>query len=189
MATAPPLQPTLWRTCRVLANRTRLRIFCLLVHQPNQTVSSVAERLKLPLPVASQSLRALEARGLLVVRRVGLRVTYRPSAAAAGGDTQAFVAALRQTLRREPPPIEMLYKLSTAFTHPQRIEIFRALQNEPPTLRQLQAASGISVRALLRHLKKLKARGFVVCQRGRYKVATRPDAFARELARLAAGER
>jgi len=78
-------RPTLWRTCRVLANRTRLRIFRRLAQQPGQTVSDVARRLRLSLPVTSQYLRALEARGLLSARRVGLRVTYRPSAASDGG--------------------------------------------------------------------------------------------------------
>ena len=58
MPTAPALQPTLWRTCRVLANRTRLQIFGLLRRQPNQTVSAVAQHLKLSLPVASQYSRA-----------------------------------------------------------------------------------------------------------------------------------
>ena len=63
MSTAPFLQPTRWRTCRVLANRPRQQIFGLLVQQFPQTVSAVAARLHLPLPVASQYLRALEARG------------------------------------------------------------------------------------------------------------------------------
>ena len=61
---SPSSQPTLWRTCRVLANRKRLQTLALLIRQPNQTVSAVAERMSLSMPAASQYLRALEARGL-----------------------------------------------------------------------------------------------------------------------------
>jgi hypothetical protein len=42
-AMSPSSQPTLWRTCRVLANRKRLQTLALLIQQPNQTVSTVAE--------------------------------------------------------------------------------------------------------------------------------------------------
>src|SRR2546421_4014919 len=78
--TMPPShQPTLWRTCRVLANRKRLQMLALLIRQPNQTVSTVAHQMRLSLPAASQYLRALEGRGLLTCRRVGLQVGYRPA--------------------------------------------------------------------------------------------------------------
>jgi DNA-binding MarR family transcriptional regulator len=46
MSASAPLQPTLWRTCRALANRTRLRILCHLNVNPNQTVTAVARALK-----------------------------------------------------------------------------------------------------------------------------------------------
>ena len=124
MRATPMLQPTLWRTCRVLANRTRLRIFVLLLEQPGQTVSTVAARLKLSVPVASQYLRAMEARSLLKVRRFGLRVAYR-IADDQNGPAQGLVRALRQTFRRYSSPAETIFKQATAFTHARRIECFR----------------------------------------------------------------
>lgn len=187
MALAPPLQPTLWRTCRVLANRSRLQIFALLIRQPGQTVSAVADHLKLPLPVASQYLRALEARGLLTVRRAGRRVGYRPCAATAGNPAQGLVTALRQAFQQNPESVETLFKAATAFTHQRRIEIFRVLKHTPQTFEQLQTDTGISARALRRHLKKLEARAFVACQSGWYVAENRPDPLGRELARIAAG--
>jgi|GEM_PF-3168292 len=45
METTAPLQPTLWRTRRVLANHIRLEIFRLLLRQPGQTVVAVAQHL------------------------------------------------------------------------------------------------------------------------------------------------
>jgi len=170
----------------VLANRPRLRIFGLLVQTPALTVSAVAERLQLSLPVASQYLRALESRGLLASRRVGRRVLYRLNVASAIEPARELAAALRLAFQRDPAPVETLFKLATTFTHPRRIEIFRALAVQASTPGQLQAATRISAPALSRHLRKLEARGFVAGHRGRHAVANRPDVFGRTLARLAA---
>jgi DNA-binding transcriptional ArsR family regulator len=185
MPADPPLQPTLWRTCRVLANRSRLQLLQLLAEQPSQTVSSLAARLKLPLPVASQYLRALEARGLLTCRRAGLRVIYRLG----GGSTspvQELLKALRMVFKRETAPVEMLFRAATAFTHPRRIELFRACHRQPRTWAELKSVTGASNRALARHLSKLEDRGFIVSGAGRFAVAERADAIGRELARMAA---
>ncbi|HKS36305.1 MAG TPA: helix-turn-helix domain-containing protein [Verrucomicrobiae bacterium] len=184
MSPTPALQPTLWRTCRVLANRRRLKILGVLLRQSPQTVSSLSRQLKLPLPVASQSLRALEGRGLLTSRRIGRRVDYRPSVANSNV-TRGVVRSVRLAFHRDPAPVETLFKRSTAFTHPRRIEIFRALDAQASTLPQIQAATRISVRALVRHLRKLEARGFVNCRNGIYTVVNPPDAFGRALAQLA----
>ncbi|MBM3889683.1 MAG: winged helix-turn-helix transcriptional regulator [Verrucomicrobia bacterium] len=187
MTPPQPLRPTLWRTCRVIANPTRLQIFALLAEQSGQTVSGVAERLKLPLSEASESLRALEARGLLTARREGRYVKYEMTRADSKASTQGLAAALRSSLRRGPKPQETIFKLATAFTHPRRIEIFRILKSGPRTFGQITTATGISGRALLRHLRKLESRGFVECRLDRYSVVQRFDVFGRELARMTAG--
>lgn len=186
MSTEPSVQPTLWRTCRAIANTTRLKIFDLLRQRPGQTVSVVAQRMKLPLPVASQYLRVLEARGLLAARRVGLRVFYRPASAATGATATGLVTALQRVFEQDANPVRTIFQTATAFTHPRRIEIFHALKNGAQTLTQLQSVTRISTPALRRHLKKLEARGFVRCD-PEICVATRPDALGRELARLASG--
>ena len=186
MNTSPPLQPTLWRTCRVLANRQRMAIFYCLLQEPDQTVSAVAKGLDLPLSLASLALRALESRGLLTVRRVGRWVRYQCRRAQAGESNEKLVAALRQTFQRQPQPIEAIFKLATAFTHPRRIEVFRALKNGPRSMVEIQIATRISAPALVRHLRKLTDRGFVASELGRYQIVDRPDPLGKELARLAA---
>jgi DNA-binding transcriptional ArsR family regulator len=148
----PPFsQPTLWRTCRVLANRKRLQTLALLIRQPNQTVFAVAERMNLSVPTASQYLRALEARGLLTCRRVGRRVEYRPSSGTGEGAAQEIVKALRLVLRRRAQPIKPIFKLATGFTHPRRVVVFRALANgadslnsKRPPIRRRERSPGIS---------------------------------------------
>ena len=179
------LQPTLWRTCRVLANRKRLQILALLIRQPNQTVVTVGRQMNLSVPAASQYLRALEARGLLTCRRVGLRVEYRVPATATGTAAAEIVTALQLAFRRRAQPIETLFKLATAFTHPRRIEVFRAVRCGADSFGKLQMATRISARALSRHLAKLEARGFVKNQMHAYAVANPPHSLGRVLGRLA----
>lgn len=184
MNSASPLHPTLWRTCRVLANRDRLRIFRLLAVQPSLTVSLVAERTQLSVPVGSLYLRALEARSLLAVRRRGLRVSYRINNDPAG-HLSGLAAVLRSVLLRVSEAIETIFKLATAFTHPRRLEIFRAVSAGPKHLTELLAATGISHRATIRHLEKLEARGFVACVNETYTASRPSNPVGRELAKLA----
>jgi DNA-binding transcriptional ArsR family regulator len=168
-----------------LANRKRLQILALLSREPNQTVSTVARRMRLSLPAASQYLRALEARGLLTCRRVRLRVEYQLSAATTENAAGEILTALRSVFRRRAQPIAMLFKLATAFTHPRRIEVFRAVKSGTDSLGTLQTATHISARALLRHLAKLEAKGFVKSELAVYAVIKQTHPFGRVLARLA----
>jgi DNA-binding transcriptional ArsR family regulator len=156
-----------------------------LIRQPNQTVSALAREMKLSMPAASQYLRALEARGLLTCRRVGLRVEYRPTAAATGGAGGEILTALRFAFRGRAQPTEALFKLATAFTHPRRVEVFRALKNDADSFAKIQAATQISAQALSRHLAKLEKRGFVRNDAEKYVVTSQKHPFARALARLA----
>jgi DNA-binding transcriptional ArsR family regulator len=182
---SPSSQPTLWRTCRVLANRKRLQILALLIRQPNQTVSAVAERMSLSMPAASQYLRALEARGLLTCRRIGRRVEYRSAAGANEGAAEEIVKALRLVFRRRAQPIEAIFKLATGFTHPRRIEVIRALTNGADSFAKLQVATKLPARALSRHLAKLEARGLVKNDMALYVVTIPRHPVGRVLARLA----
>ena len=184
----PTLQPTLWRTCRVLANDTHLRLFAQLVRKQPQSVSELAAQCSLALPVASQSLRALEARGLLRVNRIRRRVEYRIPTRSEAGSLADLTGALLAALRREPLPTRAIMKVATAFTHPSRIQIHCILQSGPKTEMQLQAAIRLSSPALWRHLRKLKVRGFVRhndTQRA-YQSCNHPDRIGRALSKLAA---
>ena len=186
MSDGPPIQPTLWRTCRVLANRTRLRMLAYVFENPNQSVSSIAKHLNLPLPVASQYLRALEARSLLASRRLGRLVKYRLGSPPPESSLHHLVSSLRAAFRQRPVPIEMLYKTATACTHPRRIEILRSLHGAAQSVEQIRTTTRISARALVRHLHKLKSRGCVNERQGIYLLTSPPDQFGRALAQLAA---
>ncbi len=179
------LHPTLWRTCRVIANRSRLALFGLLVEQPDQPVSILAKRLCLPLSLASEYLRAMEARGLLTVRRTGRWVKYRCAPVERRSPVYVSVSVLRAIFQKETAPIEAIFHLATAFTHPRRIQIFQTLHAGACTLEQLLTATRIPIVVLPRHLRKLEARGFIARQGRLYVLVRHANSFGRELARLA----
>lgn len=185
MATTRKLQPTLWRTCRVLANRHRLRILGCLLKEPDQTVTAISNRLHLPVAVTSQYLRALEARSLLTARRKGRYVSYQASSAETAGAAQPLAIALRLVFRRETDPVTTVFRAATAFTHPRRVVLVQALAGGAQTFWQLHERTGISARALRRHLAKLEMRGFITHENGVCALVTQRAPLHRALASMA----
>ena len=181
------LHPTLWRTCRVLANSTRIHLLTSLARKQPQSVSELAEQCSLTLPVASQSLRALEARGLLKVRRIRRRVEYQIPTRAEADSLGELVVALHKTLKIEPVPYELLMKLATAFTHPSRITIHRALSSGSKNFMEIQMQIRLSTPALSRHLHKLINRGFITYDdgNGKFFIRNHHEPVARALVALA----
>jgi len=186
MSTVPP-RPTLWRTCRALANVRRLRLFAQLARTQPQCVSGLAVRNSLTLPVTSQALRALESRSLLRVIRGRRRVEYRLPTQAESGNLAELVGTLQTAVRYDESSVGRIFKLATAFTHPTRIEIYRALQSGPKTGAQLAGMFRISRMALWRNLQKLTARGFIRYdgRRRLYWTVAHTDRIGRALSRLA----
>jgi DNA-binding transcriptional ArsR family regulator len=179
------LSPTLWRTCRVLANRNRLALLQALLARQPQSVSQLAEQLKLTLPATSQYLRALESRGFLKVNRVRRRVEYRLASPAESEHLSALLVALRAALRQPNDSPAHVFKLATGFTHPKRVEICRLLKPAPRPFVAIQIALKLSHSALKRHLHKLISRGYVVREQRHYHLATKLPPFADELVTLA----
>lgn len=181
--------PTLWRTCRVLANETRLNLLARLASRQPQCVSELAAGCSLTLPVASQSLRALESRGFLQANRIRRRVEYRIPPLAEAGALRELLAALLPLLRKQPVPVGLIIKLATAFTHPVRIQIHRELHSGAKTDAELQRTIRLSGMARWRHLRKLKARGFIVCdeQQHSYQPSNPASALGKALGKLANG--
>ena len=178
-------QPTLWRTCRALANRTRLRILALLIDDPGQRVTAVAEQLEMSVPAASLNLRALEARGLLQARRSGKYVEYSPVSDADAEPLGELLKALRSQLRRGSGAVDEIFQAATAFTHPRRIELFRQIHAGEADLAQLRRATRISARALHRHAAKLEARHLIRCEGGVFAEKDSSQPVERALVRLA----
>ncbi len=129
------MQPARPASANPLAHRPRLRhrlgLFASPAQQPGQTVGALAQCVQVPPALASQYLRRLEARGLLSAERVGRWVKYRPSEAPNSSNSSGLAAALAASFRGEAGPVETLFKLATAFTHPRRIELLGLLHRRP----------------------------------------------------------
>ena len=160
-----------------------------LIEHPDKPVSAVARNLKVPRPVASQYLRALNARGLLRARREGRWVYYRASPDESVGEAKPLLHALERTFAQKSDSVSAIFRLVTAFTHPRRQEIFLALPSRGIAFDELISKTGISPDALRRHLKKLVDRGFVAAEDDVYRRTVVEGDLARTLARLACSSR
>lgn len=156
------LHPTLWRTCRVLANSRRLACLKAVLEQPDLTVESVADLAGLPEDQASLCLRALQSRGLIQARRHSRWVHYRPEPDRHVSFAEPLLGALRRALLDDRLPEREILRSLTAFTHPRRLAVLRRLQLAAPApSAQLSLDTQVSLPALQRHLRKLRTRALV----------------------------
>lgn len=152
-----PLNPTLWRTCRVLAGPTRLHLLRLVLAKPGATVSGLAADAGIGLSRASQELRRLQSRGLVGVERHASFVQYLPTPDPQVPSARPLLQALKASFDRGgPAQDEDIRLLAIALSHPRRILIFRELLDGPRTLPMLQSSLGIPYPSAIRHLRLLK---------------------------------
>jgi DNA-binding transcriptional ArsR family regulator len=159
------LEPTLWRSCRALANRTRLSLLKAMIDEPPLCVQTLAVRCKLKKSVCSQYLRILNARGFTRASRRGRWVDYslgaNPSVRHADDILKAVLIALKRCTSSKDY-IAVLKDL-TLFTCPRRIQIVRTLHAHPHSAPcELSALCRIPYRSLHRQLKKLERREMII---------------------------
>jgi DNA-binding transcriptional ArsR family regulator len=174
------LHPTLWRTCRAIANEQRLKLLYALFENGEQCVFELAEKTVMSESQASIHLRALNARGLILQRRRKMRVLYRAEANHEVESASSLLDALH-TCYHQKIPIPSLIRQATAFTHPRRIEIIQCIPPSGTTKDWLSEKTKISLSALSRHLKKLKLRGFVTGAHNEYYKTVPKDAFSQAI--------
>lgn len=178
------LQPSLWRTCRALANYRRLRLFQLLDERGETTVSQMAELTGRPISETSQGMRALNARGVFEVRRHWRNVYYQVGADPTLPWTAELISVLSPVLREGEDGILLAFNVLTSFTHYRRQQIICVL-DEGRDLAELQKRVGASRPSLRRHLRKLRTRGMVEYKRKLYHRAHPPDPLRKTLMNLA----
>ncbi len=181
----PELTPTLWRTCRALANERRLRILALLHAEPDLAVSQVAKTMDCPASEISESLRILNARGLLRVTRRNRHVYYRVGSDPSIPWTKPLLRAVLRVLTTDSDGATRVFRAATALTHPRRQSILAALRLADMNLNELQHSTAISKPALKRHLRKLRSRGFIAYRHRRYSLIRSRDALHQTLLDLA----
>ena len=134
-AKGPPMQhlnPTLWRTCKMLAGRARIRLLRQLHDHPEECVSALGKRVALKEAAASQELRRIQSRGLLQAERRGVRLVYRLAA-----DPQVASAA---------PLLKALQTAFDAFPIERDADMVAIAAANTPPIRMLAAAliSGVT---------------------------------------------
>jgi DNA-binding HxlR family transcriptional regulator len=178
------LHPTLWRTCRVIACETRLRLLWSLFENERQSVADLAKLVGISPNNASLQLRTLNARGLIVPRRENLRIYYRPEANQEVVHAEEILEALRRCAQTGVS-FKTVIRQATALTHLRRIIIVRALDGRKLSTNELKDVTGISTAALTKHLLKLEARGFVKNVYGTYRLHHPGNILGRTLLKAA----
>ncbi|WP_372806621.1 helix-turn-helix domain-containing protein [Pontiella sp.] len=174
------LHPTLWHMCRLLANAKRWRLLCALFERGAANTGSLAEQAGMSRPVASLYLHALESEGLIASERQGRFVVYAPRSNPKIPYAAPVVAALRDCCG-EKVAFASVSKAATAFTHPRRIRIVKALGPGPLEAAVLSARTQVSPQALYRHLDKLAKRGIVVHDGGTIRLLEPTGGLAKAL--------
>jgi len=179
------LHPTIWRTCRVLAGATRLRLLKEIVTAPDRTVSRLASSIGISISRASQELRRLNSRGLVRTLRIGPEVRYRHLTDPQVPSAKPLLEALSQGLRRNPESgEEECRRIAKAFTHPRRIAIGRELLRGTRTLSGLAFALKMQTRTVSRHLRIMARCGMVKHQGSQFLFTPGSHPLARCLVHL-----
>jgi DNA-binding transcriptional ArsR family regulator len=187
----PNLSPTLWRTCRALANRKRLALLRQVIVQEPVSVEDLALRAKISVGTCSQWLRLLNSRGLLRVVRQGRWVYYSLGADSSVRQAEGVLNAIRKALQvcKNLENEEHIFHALTAYTHPRRIQIVKAVVAAGEiSVQGLSQALRISIPALYRHLHKLEDRSLISMADDRCRITQPRSGFARTLFHLAINE-
>ena len=178
------LHPTLWRTCRTIANPTRLNLLWCLFQNEGLCISELAQKIQISDSNASNQLRALNARGLITPQRTKLKVIYHPEPNIEVVYAEELLNALRRCFELNMSH-KTVIRQATAFTHHRRILIVRALAEKRHTAQELSGLWGASSSSMALHLLKLEARGFVQNVMGTYRLRSPTNSLGRVLMKIA----
>lgn len=144
----------LWRRCRTLANGLRLEMLGLLSKDYPLCVKEVAETLHIMEAAACKHLQLMEVAGFMERKHRGKCLYYSVF------EQDALVAGI---LGHDLSSEQVIFTV-TGLTHERRVLILRALGTRGLSIEHLSRNTGISMRAMLRHLDKLERRGFVTVE-------------------------
>jgi DNA-binding transcriptional ArsR family regulator len=171
----------IWKTCRVLANTTRLQILRRLFRGAELCVSDVAAIEGVSDTVASQHLRLLYDYGFLQPERKSKWVFYRFKEPCAGTPAGKICNSLRKKLCSGSTSHEALVTTFTALTHPRRVDIAQKLLQNPASFDDLVRSCSISPQSLYRHADKLIRRKFIFVENGCYRISPAKNSLHKSL--------
>ena len=180
------LNPTLWRTCRVLSGGTRLKLLRQIHDAPGQSVSDLAKAIGIGVSDASQELRRLQSRGLLQAERKGAFLIYRLGADPQVPSAAPLLKALKTALETRPADQDAaMLPIAAGLAHARRIAIVKALAKSDLPPLALRTTLHIPQCPMSHHLKTLKAGGWVQGNKNMLALCPPAHPLARALALLA----
>lgn len=179
------LNPTLWRTCRMLAGDTRIRLLRALHDHPGQAVSQLADKVGIGRSDACQELRRIQSRGLLRPHREKSMVIYRMEADPQVASAAPLLQALKTALHAFPPDQdEAMCRIAFGLAYPRRIAMARILLETPLSGWALSERMGCSTFAVYSHLRTLETGGWVHRAEREFRLAAPDHPLADALVRL-----
>ncbi len=179
------LNPTLWRTCRMLAGKTRIKLLRQLHDCPGQNIAALADALGICRPFASQEMRRIQSRGLLKPTRLGAALIYHPCADPQVSSAAPLLKAVQTSLKSLPSrrDVEMT-AIAAGLAHERRIAMARSLMESPKTSGRLLAAVPMSPCSFQLHLRTLMASGFAAKDKNGLSFRTPAHPLGKALAAL-----
>ena len=184
-ALANGLNPTLWRTCRILAGTKRVQLLRELYQRPGRCVKELGAAVGVKRSDASQELRRLQSRGLLKTHRQGILLIYHLEADPQVPSAAPLLRSLQTALHSYPPKqdVEIIH-MARGLANERRLAIARVLLDQSRTNAELQRRLSLSRSALSQHLQILLESGFIVKQRYVYCFKTPKHPVGRTLVQL-----
>ena len=156
------LNPTLWRTCRMLAGETRLGLLRLLVERPGLSVAEYADEAGVGRSFASQELRRIQSRGLLKSSKDSGKTIYRLEADPQVPSAAPLLKALKKHMESQSAEEDAeLARVVFGLAYHRRVSLLRALLSGPKSGIALSEEMGWSAFATYNHLSVLEASGWV----------------------------
>lgn len=179
------LNPTLWRTCRMLAGTTRIHLLRALHDHPGECVTELGRIVGIGESAASQDLRRIQSRGLLQAERHGVRLIYRMAADPQVASAAPLLKAIQSALAMFPPERDAdMATIATGLAHERRIRLVRHLLKGPLQISELHLAVCIPAHPFNVHLRTLQAGGFVKRINRKIQLAVPPHPLAKVLIQL-----
>lgn len=156
------LNPTLWRTCRVLAGANRIRLLRQMHDHPGQNIAELAHALGIGRPYASQEMRRIQSRGLLRPAKRGAALVYSPAADPQVSSAAPLLKAIWSALDSLPAARDAdMATIAAGLAHERRIALARILMKSPQTPARLRTVLPMASCSFYLHLRTLTAAGFV----------------------------
>jgi DNA-binding MarR family transcriptional regulator len=179
------LNPTLWRTCKMLAGRKRIQLLRALCERPGQCVKDLGEAVGIKRSDASQELRRIQSRGLLKAKRQGLPLIYRLEPDPQVSSAAPLLKSLQAAMRAYPPSRDAdIVQMAMGLANERRLTIVKTLRAQHGSIGELQRRLGYSRSALHQHLQVLVQSGFIAKRQGVYRFRSPAHPVGRVLIRL-----